>query len=350
MSQPRVLVTGHLGYIGSCLVPLLLEAGFDVTGCDTDLFGQCDFGASPLPLANLGRDIRDLQLEDLHAYWAVVHLAGLSNDPLGNLDEALTDQVNAQATIRLGELASQAGISRFLFSSSCSTYGAAGEDALDETASLAPVTAYGRSKVAAEQGLARLATDSFSPVFMRNATVYGSSPRIRFDLVVNNLAAWAHTTGKVLLKSQGLAWRPLVHVQDVCSAFVAALNAPREAIHGRAINIGRTQENFRVRDLAQMVHQACPGSELTMREGALADARNYRVNCDLAAQLLPNWQPQWSVEDGISELLAEYRRVGLTEAEFEGDRYQRLAHLQARMGSGEVDDRLRPVLVPGQSW
>lgn len=342
-----MLVTGHLGYIGSCLVPRLARAGFEVTGCDTDLFERCDFGASPPAIRNIGQDIRDLQPADLAGFSDIVHLAGLSNDPLGDLDPNITRQINAEATVHLGQMAREAGVERLVFSSSCSTYGAAGDDYLDESAPLRPVTPYGQSKVAAEQGLAELANDQFSPVFLRNATVYGCSPRLRFDLVVNNLTAWAHTTGKVMLKSQGLAWRPLVHVEDVCAAFVAALQAPRDAIHERAINIGSTEQNYRVLELAERVVKGLPGARLTMADGAGVDARNYRVNCDLAQQLLGQWRPRWSLRQGIESLLTEYSQVGLSLQEFEGDRYQRLAHLRARLKAGELDTTFRPVVSAG---
>jgi nucleoside-diphosphate-sugar epimerase/SAM-dependent methyltransferase len=345
VSIKRVLVTGHLGYIGACLVPQLQAAGFELTGCDTNLYAACSFGSEPLALPNLACDIRDLQADDLRGFDAVVHLAGLSNDPLGELNPALTDAINAQATVRLGALARDAGVQRFVFSSSCSNYGAAGDELLDEDAPLNPVTAYGRSKVAAEQGLQALASEQFSPVYLRNATVYGCSPRIRFDLVVNNLVAWAHTTGQVMLKSKGLAWRPLVHVNDVAAAFVAALQAPPEAVHNRAFNIGRSTENYRVRELAGLVAARMPGTQLAMAEGADVDVRNYRVDCSRAQNSLPGWRPAWTVADGIDALATEYRRVGLGLDEFEGGRYQRLAHLQQRLAAGELGTDLRPSAI-----
>jgi nucleoside-diphosphate-sugar epimerase len=343
LKAQRVLVTGHLGYLGSCLVPRLQAAGHRVVGCDTDLFAACSFGAEPAPCPNLGRDVRDVSTAELAGFDAVIHLAGLCNDPLGDLDPALTDAINAQASIRLARLSREAGVSRFVFSSSCSLYGAAGEDVLDERAPFRPVTPYGRSKVDAEGGIAPLADDGFSPVFLRNATVYGYSPRLRFDLVVNNLVAWALTTGRVFLKSRGLAWRPLVHVGDVADAFVAALEAPREGVHGQAFNIGRTAENFRVHELAALVASAVPGACVTMAEGAPVDARSYRVDCRRAETTLEGWQPRWTVREGIDDLLAHYRRVGLTREAFEGPRYQRLAHLRERLAAGELDAALRPV-------
>ncbi|MHA7815345.1 MAG: NAD-dependent epimerase/dehydratase family protein [Pseudohaliea sp.] len=338
----RVLVTGHLGYLGSCLVPRLRARGHSVVGCDTDLFAACSFGAEPAPCPNLGRDLRDLAVAELAGFDAVIHLAGLCNDPLGDLDPALTDAINARASVRLARLSREAGVRRFVFSSSCSLYGAAGDDFLDENAPFRPVTPYGRSKVDAERGIAPLAEDGFSPVFLRNATVYGYSPRLRFDLVVNNLVAWALTTGRVFLKSRGLAWRPLVHVEDVADAFVAALEAPRDHVHGTAFNIGRTAENYRVHEVARLVAAAVPGAGAAMAEGAPVDARSYRVDCRRAETTLEGWQPQWTVREGIDDLLEHYRRVGLSRDDFEGHRYQRLAHLRRRLAAGELDAALRP--------
>lgn len=339
-------MTGHLGYLGSCLVPRLQGAGHRVIGCDTDLFAACSFGAEPAACPNLGRDVRDLAAADLADVDAVIHLAGLCNDPLGDLDPALTAAINAAASVRLARLAREAGVRRFVFSSSCSLYGAAGDDYLDENAPFRPVTPYGRSKVDAERGIAPFADDGFSPVFLRNATVYGYSPRLRFDLVVNNLVAWALTTGRVLLKSRGLAWRPLVHVEDVADAFVAALEAPRERVHGRAFNIGRTAENYRVQEVARLVAEAVPGAGVTMADGAPVDVRTYRVDCRRAETELAGWRPRWTVGEGIDELLAHYRRVGLSRTDFESHRYQRLAHLRRRLAAGELDAALRPVPAP----
>jgi nucleoside-diphosphate-sugar epimerase len=344
VTAQRVLVTGHRGYLGSCLVPRLAAAGHDVVGCDTDLFAACSFGGEPAPCADLGMDVRDLSAADLGGFDALIHLAGLCNDPLGDLDPALTDAINARASVQLAQRAREAGVRRFLFSSSCSLYGAAGDGFIDECAPLRPLTPYGRSKIDAERGIARLAGDGFSPVYLRNATVYGYSPRLRFDLVVNNLVAWAFTTGQVYLKSRGLAWRPLVHVEDVADAFVAALQAPRDVVHNRAFNIGRSSENYRVQEIATLVAGGVPGSSLAMADGAAVDARSYRVDCRRAERELPGWAPRWTVATGIESLLGHYRRYGLTRAAFEGPRYQRLAHLRQRCGNGELDGDLRPVV------
>jgi nucleoside-diphosphate-sugar epimerase len=337
----QVLVTGHLGYIGTCLVPRLLHAGFEVTGTDTDLYRRCTYGQLDERVPNLSRDIRDLSSSDLEGLEAVVHLAGLSNDPLGELNPRLTMEINHVATVNLAEMARAAGVRRFLFSSSCSNYGAAGEAEVTEDHPFNPVTAYGRSKVAAEQDLSALAASGFSPTYLRNATVYGYSPRMRFDLVLNNLVAWAVTSGRVLLKSRGLAWRPLVHVEDVADAFITFLREPREDIHGRAFNIGLSSENFRVSEIARRVVEQVPGSLLDMVEGASADARSYRVNCDRMATDVPAWQPRWDIDGGIVSVLEAYRRIGLTGDEFEGPRYARVAHLKQLLGEGDLGPDLR---------
>jgi len=337
----RVLVTGHLGYIGTSLVPRLLAEAYDVTGCDPDFYRNCSFGAEPVQVPNLLKDVRDLQQDDLAGFDAVIHLAGLSNDPLGELNPRLTDEINYRATERVARLARDAGIQRFVFSSSCSSYGAAGEEFIDENGVLNPVTAYGRSKVDAEQALSKLACEAFSPTYLRNATVYGYSPRIRFDLVINNLVAWAYTTNRVLLKSLGLAWRPLVHVADVTDAFIATLKAPRAQIHDQAFNIGLTEENFRVNELAKMVVAEIPGTVLDIADGAEADRRTYRVNCDKAQTILKHWQPRQRVNSSIQELSRIYREHDLRRDDFEGPQFQRVAHLKHLIKTGVVDAELR---------
>jgi nucleoside-diphosphate-sugar epimerase len=271
----------------------------------------------------------------------VAHLAALSNDPLGDLDPDLTREINFAASLRLAELAKEARVGRFLFSSSCSTYGAAGDDFLDESAEFHPVTPYGIEKVRLEKALRELADDDFSPTYLRNATAYGLSPRLRLDLVLNNLVAWAHTTGEVRLLSDGTAWRPLVHVEDIGRAFLAALEAPREAVHDEAFNVGRTEHNYRIRDLAEIVAEAVPGTSVVISDGASADQRNYRVNCDKIAQQLPGFDPQWDARRSAEALYRAYRDAGLTREQFDGDRYVRLRRLQTLMGKGQVDERLR---------
>jgi nucleoside-diphosphate-sugar epimerase len=342
----KVLVTGHRGYIGSVLVPMMLKRGFEIVGLDSDLFRRCTFGVHDFPdIPFFRKDIRDVNASDFKNLdiEAVIHLAGLSNDPLGDLNPDLTFEINHRATIHLAELASKHGARRFVFSSSCSNYGASNDEFIDESASLRPVTPYGHSKVLAEQDLTSLASDSFSPTFLRSATAFGFSPRLRFDLVVNNLVAWAHTTGKVMLKSDGTPWRPVVHVQDIASAFIAALETPRDDIHKKAINIGVTTENYQVRDIAGIVSRVVPDCKLAMAEGASPDTRCYRVNCDHARQVLNGFDPAWDVFRGATQLLQQYQSTGLTLEEFEGPRYQRIGHIRQLINEGHVDESLRPV-------
>lgn len=341
----RVLVTGQNGYIGSVLVPMLQAAGHEVVGLDNDYFEACRFGdpaaASP-SLEAYRRDMRDLRPEDVPACDAVIHLAALSNDALGTLDPTITDAVNHLATVRLAEIARDAGASRFLFSSSCSLYGAAeGAELLTEEASFNPVTPYGRSKVDSEADLRALATDTFSPVYLRNATAYGLSPRLRGDLVVNELVARAFVDGKVQLNSDGMAWRPLVHVEDIARAFLVMLEAPRELVHNEAFNIGSTEENYTVREIAEMVCAAVPGSTVTFGEGAGADKRSYRVSFDKLARVLPEAQPQWTLRRGIDQLLDAYRTHGITIEEVLQTRYSRIAWLRQEQAAGRLDESLR---------
>jgi nucleoside-diphosphate-sugar epimerase len=320
---------------------MLRRAGHDVLGMDSGFFDACDFGSTPALVAGTSTDVRDLESSDLDGFDAIVHLAGLSNDPLGDLHPALTDEINRRASVDLARKARAAGVSRFVFSSSCSNYGAAGDELLDEDSPLRPVTPYGRSKVEAEVEIGALASDDFSPTFLRNATAYGLSPRLRFDLVVNNLVAWAYTTGKVHLKSDGSAWRPLVHVEDIARAFVASLEAPREVVHGQVFNVGVTEECYRIRDVAEIVQRVVPGSEVRFAEGAEADTRCYRVACERIRRALPSFTPQWNVERGARQLYEAYCTHGLSLEEFEGERYQRLAHLRALMRAGDLDEHLR---------
>ncbi|HEY7224970.1 MAG TPA: SDR family oxidoreductase [Micromonosporaceae bacterium] len=339
----RVLVTGHEGYLGSVLVPRLRDAGHDVVGLDNGYFAANTLGPVPDPMPSLRVDLRDVTAADLAevAPDAVIHLAALCNDPLGNLDPDLTYDVNHRSTVRLAQAAKDAGVPRFLFSSSCSLYGAGDDDApLDEHASFNPLTPYGESKILAERDLAPLADDDFSPVFLRNATAYGFSPRLRGDIVVNDLVGHALLLGEVRLRSDGMAWRPLVHAEDICAAFEALLVAPRETVHGRAFNVGQTSENYLIRDVAQMVADLVGGT-VTFAEGSGADARNYRVSCDLIAAEVPEFRPQWTVAKGIEQLVEYYRRYGLLLEDLMGERHQRLLRIAALRESGALDEKLR---------
>jgi nucleoside-diphosphate-sugar epimerase len=337
----RVLVTGHHGYIGSVLVPTLLEAGHEVTGLDTFYYRGCDFGPDhEVPALML--DVRDVAPKHLKGFDAVVHLAALSNDPLGDLDPELTYAINFRATLNIARAAKEAGVRRFIFSSSCSMYGAAGSDeSLDEEAPLRPLTPYAESKVRAEEGLAALADRDFSPVSMRNATAFGASPRLRLDVVLNNLCAWAFTTGAIRLMSDGSAWRPLVHVRDIASCALVLLEAPRDSIHGRAFNIGANAENYRVRELAEIVREAQPDCAIEFAASADADPRSYRVDFTKWGRTFPYAPARWTARRGTRELVTAFERVGFSRAQFEGHRYVRLSQLSPLMSLGLLDADLR---------
>lgn len=340
----RVLVTGHDGYIGQVLVPMLQAAGHDVTGVDCELFAGCDLPGQPRPnLKTIVKDIRNIERSDVEGFDAILHLAGLSNDPLGDFDPEITYDINWRASVRLAELARDTGVKRFVFSSSCSNYGAAGDDYLDENAAFNPVTPYAESKVWTERDVAPLATDSFTPVFLRSSTAYGVSARLRGDLVVNNLVGYAFTTGHVLIKSDGKPWRPLVHIEDIALAFKSVMEAPRELVHNEAFNVGATAENFRVREVADLVATIVPNSEVTFAGDASPDARNYRVNCDKIARVVPGFKAKWTLEAGIRQVYEAYVAAKMTEAEFLSSRYFRLQRVRELMDAGVIDKSLMHV-------
>lgn len=337
----RVLVTGHNGYIGCVMVPMLRSAGHDVVGLDSGLFDAFRLLPYQSDVPEIRLDIRDVTPDHLEGFEAIIHLAALSNDALSNINAATTYEINHSAAVRLAKMAKSVGVSRFIFSSSCSIYGKAGDDLVSEAGAIETLTPYTISKDRVERELASLASESFSPTSLRNATAYGVSPCHSFDLVLNNLVAWAHAAGRVLIKSDGSPWRPTVHIEDISRAFLAALQAPRETVHNQAFNVGQTDENYTVRELAEIVRSVVPGSRIEYAEGGKPDPRSYRVDFSKIRRLLPDSQPLWNARRGAEQLYSAYREAGVGVDDFEGPRFKRIEHVKQLLASGRLDSTLR---------
>jgi nucleoside-diphosphate-sugar epimerase len=338
----RVLVTGHKGYIGSALTPLLREAGHEVIGLDSGWF-ESDSRLKPARghVPSLSKDVRDVIESDLAGFDAVMHLAGLCNDPLGDMNAEWTFEINHLATVRLARMAREQGVSRFIFSSTCSVYGASGDVLLSEDSAPRPITPYAESKVRTEDDLSRLAGPGFAPVHLRNATAYGVSSALRADLVLNNLVGWAYTTGRIMIMSDGTPWRPLVHIEDIARAFISVLHAPVETVSDQVFNVGRTADNYQVRDLADIVGETVPGCQVEYAPGGGPDPRCYRVNCDKLQQAAPEFQPQWDARKGAQELYAAMRSVGMTHDYFVSSKFMRIKRIKELIDSGQMQGALR---------
>ncbi len=337
----RVLVTGHKGYIGSIAAPMLKAAGHEVVGLDIDLFAGCNFGGAADSIPELQMDLRDVAKADLRGFDAVVHFAALSNDPLGDLNPDITYEINHAGSMNLARAAKEAGVRRFVFSSSCSTYGAAGDVFHDETSTLSPVTAYADSKVLVERELSQMADSRFSPTCMRNATAYGVSPRLRLDIVLNDLVARALTTGRVYIMSDGTPWRPIIHIEDIVQAVIRVLESPVEVIHNEVFNVGQTEENYRIREIAEVVQETVPGCSIEYAPNGGPDKRCYRVDCGKIRRVLPSFRPQWDVRKGAKQLYDAYCKAGLTFRDIEQGRYVRISQIRRLKEAGQLDSSLR---------
>jgi nucleoside-diphosphate-sugar epimerase len=341
LTKLKVLVTGNAGYIGAVIVPILLAEGIEPIGIDTHFFDSAGLPELEPAIPEIRKDIRDITVGELKGFDAVIHLAALSNDPMGDLKPELTLEINYRASVRLAQLAREAGVRKFLFSSSCSIYGASGSQPLDENSRVAPLTAYAESKVRTEDEISRLADNDFSPVFLRNATAYGASPRLRADVVLNNLTCWAFATGKIRITSDGTPWRPLVHIEDISRAFIETLRAPREAIHNQAFNVGSNDQNYQVREIAEVVKQVVDGATVEYGENAGPDARNYRVDFTKIARVIPSFRPRWNARSGAQQVYNSLVDTGLRLEDFQGRRFTRLSQLRYLIERGALDSSLR---------
>jgi len=338
----NILITGNNGFVGSILTQLLLERGDQVIGLDTNYYSGCEFNdLQHSKVKQVNKDIRNVSINDLENIDAIIHLAALSNDPLGAFDARLTNDINYLATVKLANAAKDAGIKRFVYASSCSMYGIAGEDAITEDSPLAPVTEYAISKVKSEEALSLMADDDFSPVFLRASTAYGIAPMLRCDLVVNNLTGWAYTTGKIRIMSDGTPWRPTIHVEDLGRAYIACLEAPIEIVQNQAFNVGQNKENYRIKDMAEVVKKIVPGCEVEYTYEHGSDSRTYRVNFDkISTRLKEYYKPLWDIEKGVRQIYEAYKSHGLTLEEFTGNKYIRLNQLQVLVDNKTIDESL----------